>query len=200
MTHTSAPSVLPADHPLATPSDLPYGLPDFSAVSDAQLAEAVRAGMAAQRAEVDQILGAATAPTFENTVRALELSGQLLRRSAAMFFTLVGSDGTDARQALAEELSPSSRPTRTRSCWTRGWRRASRRSTTAASRARTPACWRRCACASPWRGRTWTTPRARSCAGSTRSWRPSRPPTRAASSRTPRPAPCSSRTASAWPV
>lgn len=106
MTHTSAPSVLPADHPLATPSDLPYGLPDFSAVSDAQLAEAVRAGMAAQRAEVDQILGAATAPTFENTVRALELSGQLLRRSAAMFFTLVGSDGTDARQALAEELSP----------------------------------------------------------------------------------------------
>ena len=43
MTHTSAPSVLPADHPLATPSDLPYGLPDFSAVSDAQLAEAVRA-------------------------------------------------------------------------------------------------------------------------------------------------------------
>ena len=38
MTHTSAPSVLPADHPLATPSDLPYGLPDFSAVSDAQLA------------------------------------------------------------------------------------------------------------------------------------------------------------------
>ena len=40
MTHTSAPSVLPADHPLATPSDLPYGLPDFSAVSDAQLAEA----------------------------------------------------------------------------------------------------------------------------------------------------------------
>ncbi|TFI12844.1 M3 family peptidase, partial [Micrococcus endophyticus] len=64
------------------------------------------AGMAAQRAEVEQILGAATAPTFENTVRAFELSGQLLRRSAAMFFTLVSADGTDARQGLAEELSP----------------------------------------------------------------------------------------------
>ncbi|MCK6090138.1 M3 family metallopeptidase [Micrococcus endophyticus] len=106
MTPTPASSVLPADHPLATPSELPYGLPDFSAVTDAQLAEAVRAGMAAQRAEVEQILGAATAPTFENTVRAFELSGQLLRRSAAMFFTLVSADGTDARQGLAEELSP----------------------------------------------------------------------------------------------
>ena len=59
-----------------------------------------------QRAEVEEILSAEAAPTFENTVRALELSGQLLRRVAPMFFTLVGSDGTDARQALAEELSP----------------------------------------------------------------------------------------------
>lgn len=106
MTDTPASPVLPADHPLATPSRLPYGLPDFSAVTDAQLAEAVRAGMAAQRAEIEQVLGAATAPTFENTVRALELSGQLLRRTAAMFFTLVSADGTDARQGLAEELSP----------------------------------------------------------------------------------------------
>ncbi|WP_052296753.1 hypothetical protein [Micrococcus luteus] len=200
MTHTSASSVLPADHPLATPSDLPYGLPDFSAVSDAQLAEAVRAGMTAQRAEVDQILGAATAPTFENTVRALELSGQLLRRSAAMFFTLVGSDGTDARQALAEELSPElaahedailldPRLASRVAAIDEGGLTGEDARLLETLRLRLSL-----------RGRTWTRPRARSCAGSTRSWRPSRPPTRAASSRTPPPAPCSSRTASAWPV
>ncbi|XNZ01258.1 M3 family metallopeptidase [Micrococcus luteus] len=97
---------LPAGHPLASPSPLPYGLPDFAAVSDAQLAEAVRAGMVAQRQEVEAILASDAAPTFENTVRAFELTGDLLRRSAAMFFTLVSADGTDARQALSEELMP----------------------------------------------------------------------------------------------
>lgn len=97
---------LPADHPLAAPSPLPYGLPDFAAVSDAQLAEAVRAGMAAQRQEVEEILSADEAPTFANTVRAFELTGDLLRRSVAMFFTLVSADGTEARQALSEELMP----------------------------------------------------------------------------------------------
>ena len=97
---------LPAGHPLLTSSPLPLELPDFAAVSDAELAAALRHGMAEQRAEVEEILSAEAAPTFENTVRALELSGQLLRRVAPMFFTLVGSDGTDARQALAEELSP----------------------------------------------------------------------------------------------
>ena len=97
---------LPAGHPLLSPSPLPHGLPDFAAVSDADLATGMRQGMAEQRAEVEEILSSPEAPTFENTVRALELSGALLRRVAPMFSTLVGSDGTDARQALAEELSP----------------------------------------------------------------------------------------------
>ena len=63
--HTPQGTALPADHPLASPSPLPYGLPDFAAVSDEQLAEAVRAGMAAQRDEVEAILSSAEAPTFE---------------------------------------------------------------------------------------------------------------------------------------
>ncbi|MDO4240816.1 hypothetical protein [Micrococcus sp.] len=97
---------LPAGHPLLSPSPLPLELPDFAAVSDAELAAGLRHGMAEHRAEVEALLSSDEAPTFANTVRALELSGQLLRRVAPIFFTLVGSDGTDARQALAEELSP----------------------------------------------------------------------------------------------
>lgn len=97
---------LPAGHPLLSPSPLPYGLPDFAATSDAELAAGIRQGMAEQRAKVEEILSSADAPTFENTVRALELSGQLLRRVTGMFFTLVSADGTEPRQALAEELSP----------------------------------------------------------------------------------------------
>ena len=97
---------LPAGHLLLSPSPLPLELPDFAAVGDAELAAGLRHGMAEHRAEVEALLSSEKAPTFANTVRALELSGQLLRRVAPVFFTLVGSDGTDARQALAEELSP----------------------------------------------------------------------------------------------
>ncbi|MCK6094915.1 M3 family metallopeptidase [Micrococcus sp. EYE_162] len=103
---TSLTDTLPEGHPLLSPSALPHELPDFAACSDADLAAGIRQGMAEQRAEVEAILSSPDAPTFENTVRALELSGDLLRRVAAVFFTLVGADGTDARQALAQELSP----------------------------------------------------------------------------------------------
>ena len=103
---TSLTDALPEGHPLLSPSVLPHELPDFAACSDADLAAGIRQGMAEQRAEVEAILSSPDAPTFENTVRALELSGDLLRRVAAVFFTLVGADGTEARQALAQELSP----------------------------------------------------------------------------------------------
>ncbi|MDX2340371.1 M3 family metallopeptidase [Micrococcus sp. M4NT] len=103
---TSLTDTLPEGHPLLSPSALPHELPDFAACSDADLAAGIRQGMAEQRAEVEAILSSPDAPTFENTVRALELSEDLLRRVAAVFFTLVGADGTDARQALAQELSP----------------------------------------------------------------------------------------------
>ena len=103
---TSLTDTLPEGHPLLSPSALPHELPDFAACSDADLAAGIRQGMAEQRAEVEAILSSPDAPTFENTVRPLELSGALLRRVAAVFFTLVGADGTEARQALAQELSP----------------------------------------------------------------------------------------------
>ncbi|MDO5633605.1 MAG: M3 family metallopeptidase [Micrococcus sp.] len=90
---------------LAAPSTLPYQLPDFAAVSTAELGAAVRAGMAQQRAEVEDILASDDAPTVANTVVALELSGQTLRRAASVLGTLVAADATPDRQALHEELS-----------------------------------------------------------------------------------------------
>ena len=89
MTDITPTPALPEDNPLAAPSELPYGLPDFAALSDAQLADALRAGMAEQRAELEAIVGTDASADFENTVRALELSGRLLHRARAVLMTLL---------------------------------------------------------------------------------------------------------------
>ena len=105
MTDITPTPALPEDNPLAAPSELPYGLPDFAALSDAQLADALRAGMAEQRAELEAIVGTDASADFENTVRALELSGRLLHRARAVLMTLTAADGTPGRQRLAEQIS-----------------------------------------------------------------------------------------------
>ena len=62
--------------------------------------------MAEQLAEIDAIVGDPGPPTFDNTLAALERSGQILRRTSAAFFTLVASHSTDAIRALETEISP----------------------------------------------------------------------------------------------
>ncbi|MEV4901614.1 M3 family metallopeptidase [Citricoccus sp. NPDC055426] len=94
------------ENPLLTPSTLPYGLPDFAAISDEHFLPAFRAGMAEHRAELAAIAADTAEATFENTFRAFERSGALLRRVEMVFSNLVPADGTDVRQAIDEEISP----------------------------------------------------------------------------------------------
>ena len=62
--------------------------------------------MAIQTAEVAAIANNPAAPTFENTVVALEKSGRMLGRVSRVFYTLTGANTTDALDAIDEELSP----------------------------------------------------------------------------------------------
>lgn len=71
---------LPSDNPFARPSTLPFQLPPFDRIHDTDYLPAFEAGMRAQRDEVTQIAQARNAPTFENTLVALERSGELLER------------------------------------------------------------------------------------------------------------------------
>ena len=57
-------------NPFLSPSGLPYGLPDFAAITDEDYLPAFEAGMAEQRAEVQAILESGP-PTFANTIEAL---------------------------------------------------------------------------------------------------------------------------------
>jgi peptidyl-dipeptidase Dcp len=93
-------------NPLLSPSSLPYGLPPFGRLAPADYAEAVAAGFAEHRAEIQAIVDNPDGPTFANTAVAMEKAGQLLQRAAASFFTLVSADATDEIRHLETELSP----------------------------------------------------------------------------------------------
>uniref|UniRef100_A0A942T015 M3 family metallopeptidase n=1 Tax=Neobacillus citreus TaxID=2833578 RepID=A0A942T015_9BACI len=92
--------------PFDEPSTLPYALPPFRDVRPEHFRPAFDAGMAEQRAEVEAIAASPQPATFENTLVALERSGQLLARVSHVFFTLTGADSTPELQDLEAEVSP----------------------------------------------------------------------------------------------
>lgn len=84
----------------------PFGLPPFGAIRDADFEPAFEAGLAEARANIAAIAGDAVAPTFANTIEALELAGETLDRVSRVFFNLVSSDATIERQVLQQSLAP----------------------------------------------------------------------------------------------
>jgi peptidyl-dipeptidase Dcp len=92
--------------PFDEPSTLPYALPPFDDVRTEHYRPAFDAGMAEHRAEVEAIATDPHPPTFENTLVALERSGQLLQRVEMVFSTVTSADSTDALRDLEAELSP----------------------------------------------------------------------------------------------
>jgi peptidyl-dipeptidase Dcp len=92
-------------NPFFAESPLPLHYPPFDRIDDSHFAPAFDAGMAAQLQEVEAIASSAEAPTFENTIVALERSGQLLDRARTVFFALVGADTNDTRDELRAEYS-----------------------------------------------------------------------------------------------
>ena len=97
---------LPQDNPFARPSTLPYRVPPFDRIKDADFRPAFDAGMAEERKEIEAIDRNPAPPSFENTVVALEKSGQLLDRVQSVFFNLNGSNTNPEMQKIASEMAP----------------------------------------------------------------------------------------------
>src|SRR5712672_3033738 len=95
-----------AENPFAHPSTLPYRLPPFDGVQNAHYRPAFEQGMREQRAEVQQITADPAAPDFQNTLVALERSGQMLSRVAAVFFNLNASNTDPQMQEIDSEIAP----------------------------------------------------------------------------------------------
>ncbi|GAA0406016.1 M3 family metallopeptidase [Massilia aurea] len=102
----SASAALPASNPFAKPSTLQYGYPAFDKIKNEHFAPAFDEGMREQAAEITKIANNKAAPTFDNTIVAMERSGQLLGRVRAVFYTLTGSYTNDTLQALDKDLAP----------------------------------------------------------------------------------------------
>jgi peptidyl-dipeptidase Dcp len=106
MTSSPAPAPLSAANPLAAPSPLPYQLPPFTDITPEHVREALLAGMAEQRAEVAALVADPGEPTFDNTVVALERSGQLLGRAARVFHNMTSAVSNDRIREIEREYAP----------------------------------------------------------------------------------------------
>ena len=106
MTSSEPREALSTSNPFAEPSSLPYGLPDFARIRDEHYLPAFEAGMAAERAEVEAILGDPNPPTEENLLLALERSGRLLHRVTTVFFNRTSADSSPFLDDLEEQLAP----------------------------------------------------------------------------------------------
>lgn len=93
-------------NPFLAASTLRFQMPPFDKIKDAHFAPAFAEGMRRQLAEIDAIAGNAAAPTFDNTLVALERSGQLLDRVSKVFFNLTAANTNDKLEALELDLAP----------------------------------------------------------------------------------------------
>ena len=93
-------------NPFAQRSTLEYELPPFAQIREEHYLPAFYEGCAAQLLEVQAILDAPGAATFENTIVALEKSGQYLMRMLLVFYNKSSSDTNDALDAIEEEIAP----------------------------------------------------------------------------------------------
>ncbi|KRG68773.1 M3 family metallopeptidase [Pseudoxanthomonas dokdonensis] len=94
-----------AGNPFLAESPLPLHYPQFDKIKDADFAPAFDYGMAQQLKEVEAIANNPEAPTFDNTIIALEKSGQVLDRATTVFFNLVGTDTNDTRNKLRADYA-----------------------------------------------------------------------------------------------
>jgi peptidyl-dipeptidase Dcp len=85
---------------------LPFGMPPFDRIEDDHFIPAMERGMEEHLAEIEAIAQRKDAPTFDNTIVAMERAGQLLGKVTRVFFNLSGADTNEQRQAIQREMSP----------------------------------------------------------------------------------------------
>ena len=95
-----------SDNPLFNEFDTPYGIAPFEQITIDHYREGMLRGMEEQKAEVEAIVNNAEAPTFQNTIVALDECGELLRKVRGTFSPLSSSNSNDEIRALQKELSP----------------------------------------------------------------------------------------------
>ncbi len=78
----------------------------FDQIKEADYEPAMLKGIEEEDQEIDRIVNNPDAPTFENTIEAMERSGQLLEKVTTVFFNLLSAETTDFLDELAQKMSP----------------------------------------------------------------------------------------------
>ncbi|BFM10921.1 M3 family metallopeptidase [Simiduia litorea] len=95
-----------ASNPFFAESNLYFKLPPFDKIKDSDYAPAFERGMADQLAEMDAIANNPEAPSFENTLVAMEKTGDVLTRAANVFFAMTSANTNDTLEAIRSEMAP----------------------------------------------------------------------------------------------
>ncbi|MGF7151806.1 peptidyl-dipeptidase Dcp [Sphingomonas zeicaulis] len=95
-----------AANPFAEPSSLPYQAPAFDRIQDSDYQPAIEEGIAASLAEIRQIADNKAAPTFDNTIVAMERQGQMLARAQRAFSQVAQANTNPTLQAAQKALAP----------------------------------------------------------------------------------------------
>jgi peptidyl-dipeptidase Dcp len=93
-------------NPFFNTFDTPYGIPNFESIKEEHYVSAMREGMRIQKEEIDEITRNSAAPSFENTIVALENSGELLNQVLSVFYNLNSAHTNETMQQIAQEMAP----------------------------------------------------------------------------------------------
>ena len=94
------------NNPLLTKSTLPYGAPQFDKIETQHYIPAFKQAIEEGKAEIDAIVNNPEAPSFKNTIEALEYAGETLNRISHIFYNLLEANTNEEMQNIAEEISP----------------------------------------------------------------------------------------------
>ncbi|WP_405295334.1 M3 family metallopeptidase [Algibacter sp. Ld11] len=94
------------ENPLVQKSTLQYQAPQFDKIKDEDFVPAFIEGLKIHDTEIEAITNNTESPTFENTVLALEISGEVLGRAKNVFYNLTGSSTNPTLQAIEKEYAP----------------------------------------------------------------------------------------------
>ena len=92
----------PRNNPLLTP----FVLPPFDKIEDSDFEPAMAEGIREAEKDIEDITSCGSAPTFGNTIAALDKSGEMLDRVESVFFNLLSASSNDTREALAQKFAP----------------------------------------------------------------------------------------------
>ena len=93
-------------NPFLAEYDTPFGVPPFDIIENEHFIPAFKEGISQQEAEINAIVANTEAPTFENTIAAFDLSGEVLRKVGGVFYRLLSAETSDELDSIAKVLVP----------------------------------------------------------------------------------------------